>query len=267
MTDAAAHPRSLLGRARRVRALLPILVRREIRTRYRTSVLDLLWTVITPVAIMAVYGFILTRSFKVTGSCAPYLTSAWTGLVLWTVFATAVGSAVYSLVASSDLITKVYFPLEAMPLANTGAALVDLVVGVVTMVVLALAQGVTIRPVAVLAVLSVGLLVLWAAVLAMIAAVLAVFIRDAIHAVNLAIRVGFFLTPVMYESALLPESIAWTAHVNPVAVAIDGVRAALLCGRSPNLVVLAGHYAIALAAFVLSVAYIRSVESRAVDVV
>jgi ABC-type polysaccharide/polyol phosphate export permease len=243
-----------------------VLVTREIRTRYRTSVLDIAWAVITPVVLMVVYGLILTQSFNVTGSCAPYLSSAWTGLVVWTAFSTALGGAVSSLVASSNLINKVYFPLEAIPLAIVGASLLDLAVGLASLVVLVLVQGVHLELVGFAAVLPVAVLILWSAILSMLTAVLAVFARDVIHAVGLGLRVGFFATPVMYETGFLPGSLAWTAKLNPVAVAINGIRDAVLCGRSPNLALVGIHLAGGVAVFFLVVSYIRAIEPRVVDV-
>jgi ABC-type polysaccharide/polyol phosphate export permease len=93
-----------------------------------------------------------------------------------------------------------------------------------------------------------------------------VFARDIIHAVGLGLRVGFFATPVMYETGFLPSSLSWTAKLNPIAVAINGVRDALLCGRSPNLMLVGAHLVAGVAAFVLVVHYIRAIESRVVDV-
>ena len=252
---------------RRVRSLLPILVKREIRTRYRTSLLDLAWAVITPVALLGVYGLILSKSFNVDSACGPYLSSAWAGLVLWTAFSTAVGGAVYSLVAASDLITKVYFPLEAMPLSVAGASLLDLGVGLLSLLVLVMVQGVPLGAAALTMVLPIAVLVVWSAVMSVAVAVLAVFIRDTIHAVNLALRLGFFATPVMYDASFLPPAFAWSASVNPVAAAIAGVRDALLCARAPNVGLLTVHLVVGLVAFVLAVRYVRSVESRIVDVV
>jgi lipopolysaccharide transport system permease protein len=264
---AADHPHRLVARARRVAALLPILVRREIRTRYRTSVLDLGWAVITPVALMTVYGLVLTRSFDVTATCAPYLTSAWAGVVLWTAFANAVGSAATSLTSSADLITKVYFPLEAMPLSVAGVSLLDLAVGLVSLIGLALVQGVHLGPTAFAAVLPIAVLIVWTALISMVTAVLATFVRDVIHGVALALRLGFFATPVMYEVGFLPGALRWTATANPIAASITGVRATVLCGVAPATALLAAHLLVGLGACGLSVVYIRSVESRVVDVV
>lgn len=257
----------LVTRAHRVWALLQILTPREFRTRYRQSVLDVAWALISPVTVCAVYGIILTRSFDVGAACSPYLSSAWTGLVLWTFFATAVGTAAWSLISTADLLSKVYFPREAIPLSVVGAGGVDLAVGLVTVLVVVLVQGVDLRPIALTAVFAVVVLIVWSAAISILVAVVSVFLRDVNHAVQLALRVGFFATPVMYESAVLPEGLAWTSTVNPVAVAIDGVREPLLCGQSPAYGLLSIQLGAGLALLVLSVLYTRAIERRMVDVI
>lgn len=246
-------------------SLLPVLSVREIRSRYRHSVLDVLWSLLTPILVLVVYGLVLTRSFAVESACGPYLSSAWVGLVVWSFFAAALGNGVSSLVAASDLITKVYFPREAIPLSSVGASLLDLGVGAVTIVVLLPIQG--IRPTWMWAwsLVAVVMIVVWSAALTVAAAALAVFARDTVHAVHLALRIGFFATPVVYESQLLPDAFAWSAKWNPVAVAIDVLRAALLCGQRPDLRLLAIHTVAGALLFVGSILFVRRVEAQLVD--
>jgi lipopolysaccharide transport system permease protein len=256
----------LRRRVRRVADLVAILTPRELRLRYRENLLDVAWALITPVAVMIVYGIVLTQSFNASGSCSPYLSSAWTGLVVWTFFATALGTASWSLLTSSDLITKVYFPREALPLSVVGATLLDLGIGVVTIVIVALVQGVSLGPMAFAAIPALVLLLLWTAAACVFAAALAVFLRDVTQAVQLFLRVGFFATPVMYEPSLLPHALAWTATVNPLAVAISGVRQPVLCGVAPDWEPLLLQLVAGAVLLVLSVLYVRSVESRMADV-
>lgn len=251
---------------RRTAALVRILTPREVRLKYRENVLDVAWALITPVAIMAVYGVVLTQSFDVTGSCAPYLSTAWAGLVPWTFFASAVGVAVWSLLSSADLMSKIYFPREAIPLSVVGAALIDLAIGVVTVFGVALFQGVDVGVTSLAVVPALAVLVVWTAVIGLFSAAVAVFLRDTTQAVQLGLRVGFFATPVMYEPALLPEAFRWTASVNPLAVAIEGIRDGLLCGTWPQWGLLFLHLTIGLALLVAGVLYVRSVESRMTDV-
>ena len=229
--------------------------------------LNIAWAFIGPVVVLAVYGTVLTQGFKVTGNGTPYLSSAWAGLVIWTFFATALGGAVSSLVSSADLITKLYFPREAIPLAQTAAALAELGAGLLALVVIALIQGVRPGAMALLAVLPLILILLWTAALSVFAAVLAAFVRDTVHAVHLALRVGFFATPVVYDTSFLPGKLQWMVRLNPVAVSITALRDTFLRNRLPEMTLLGVHLALGVVALVGSVLYARAVESRVVDVI
>lgn len=135
---AAEVVRSLIARCHRTLQLVRVLAPRELRVRYRQSLLDLVWALISPIVILIVYGLVLTQSFGVNGTCGPYLSSAWIGLVLWTFFGTALGSSVTSLISASDMVTKLYFPRETLPLAMVGSALADLGIGLGTIAVVLL---------------------------------------------------------------------------------------------------------------------------------
>ena len=257
---------ALRPRLQRDAGLVRILALRELKLRYRENVLDIAWALITPVAIMAVYGVVLTQSFDAESQCAPYLSSAWTGLVVWTFFATALGTASWSMLTASDLIGKVYFPREVLPLASVGATLLDLGVGLVTIVAVVLVQQVHLSAVALTALPSLAVLVVWTAALCIFSSAAAVFLRDITQGVQLFLRVGFFATPVMYEPSLLPDALAWTASVNPLAVVIGGLRDPVLCGQQPDWAVLAAQFAVGTTLLALAVLYVRSVESRMTDV-
>lgn len=268
MTDSPLDlPGGYLARCRWTIELIRVLAPRELRTRYRQSVLDISWALISPIAVLIVYGIVLTQSFNVTGGGVPYLSMAWSGLVLWTFFSMSLAGSVTSLISAQDLVTKVYFPKEALPLSMVGASLVDLAIGLVTVFILAPVQGVSLTVYAVTSVLPIAVLVVWAAALSVLVAVVAAFVRDVPHLVQLSIRVGFFATPVMYDAAQLPPALRWTATVSPVAVAIEGFRDAVLRGRLPDLTLLMLHLAIGAGLLVLSVFYTRAVESRVTDVV
>lgn len=267
LVDVSRSGGGLVERERRVASLLRILVPRDLHTRYRRSAFDLLWAVITPVVLLAVYGLILTKAFGVTSNCGPYLSSAWIGLVVWTFFATSLGGGVYSLISASDLLTKVYFPREALPLATVGATFLDLGVGLVLTVAVVLVQGVRPGITAVAVVLPLAVLIVWTAAVTVFSATVAVFARDAVHVVNLLLRVGFFATPVMYESSQLPSAFAWSAKVNPLAVVIDGFRAAVLCGEWPDWKLLGAHLAAGVLGLLAVVLFVRRTESRIADVV
>ncbi len=264
---ATGHQPTLVSRSVRTVGLVGVLTLRELRVRYRQSVLDVAWALISPIVILAVYGLVLTQSFDVSAGCGPYLSSAWLGLVVWTFFATAAGTSVTSLITSADLITKVYFPREALPLSMVGASLADLGIGFATVLILLPVQGIRFDWPALGAILPLAVVIVWAAAISVFIAVISAFVRDVPHAVQLALRVGFFATPVMYEASFLPPGLAWTASVNPVAVCITALRQCLLCGQWPNGGLLIVQLAAGLVTFGLAILYTRSVEARITDVI
>lgn len=235
VADRDVGRRDLATRTRWALGLAWTLAGRDLRIRYRSSWLDVAWALVVPVVTLAVYGYVLTHGFSATASCSPYVVSAWGGLVLWTFFAGAVGGATTSLLGAADMVGKAYFPREAVPLGSTIAASVELVTGLVLFVPLLYLQGVRPGPVAIAALPALVLLVVWTAAIGNLMALLTVFLRDAAHAVHLALRVGFFATPVVYESGFLPPGLSRFTSWSPVSVAIEDLRTAVLCGQVPPL--------------------------------
>lgn len=253
------------ARLRRVRHLVRALAEREFKTRYRQSVLDVAWGFVSPIVIMAVYGVILRQAFDVEGDGLPYLSFAWLGVVVWTFFATGLGTAIPSLLQSAELVSKVYFPREAVPLAAVCAALVDLAIASATVVALAFVQHVPPGRTVVAAAVPLAVLLVWTAAIAVVGGVLSVFVRDVNHFAQLALRVGFFATPVMYPVSHLPGELRWLGTVNPVAVAIEALRDTVLRDRWPDWELLAVHGAVGLVVLAGAILYTRSVEDRIVD--
>lgn len=255
------------GLVRRVASFMPLLrmwTAREFSARYRQSALDVLWSLVQPVATLAIYGSLLTGAFGVTGDGLPYLSFAWAGLAPWTFVANALAMCVVA-ISFEGSISKTYFPREVIPLAIVGAAFVDLVIQTVILFVLALVQGIRPSHHAVALVLVDLVLIVWVAAIGVFAAALAVFIRDVRHVTGLVLRLGFFASPIMYPVTQYPERFAWVVDVNPVAVAAEGTRDVLLRGTWPDWGVLLTHGLVGGVLLVLSLMYVRSVEPRMVD--
>jgi lipopolysaccharide transport system permease protein len=257
---------TLMRRVREELPLLSIWTGRTFQTRYRQSALDVLWSVVNPIAVLLIYGFVFTQAFSVTGDGVPYLSLAWSGLVVWTFASSTVQLAAQSMAAAADTIAKVYFSREVVPLAEVGAGAIDLGIWFVLLVGLALVQGVSIGVTAVAVVPALLLLLVWTAGASVFVGVVSVFVRDVRPTIGLLVRVGFIATPVMYPVSALPESVRWTADVNPIAVVIEAIRDALLRGTWPQWPLLLVHLVAGVVVLVASVAYTRAVEHRMVDV-
>lgn len=226
--------RPLGERIRTVASLTVTWTRRDLRVRYRQSVLRSSWSLLQPLTILATYGLVLTAVLDVRSDDAPYLTFAWSGLILYTFFSQALSLGVGSIQQASSIISRVYFPREVLPLSVIGGALIDLAIMLVTLVVLVWVQ-VGPPPVQIVALpLVLVMLVAWTVAATLFAATLTTFRRDLNFAVPLFLRVLFIVTPVMYPASLIDQISPVLVDVNPLAVAIESARDVVYRGVWPD---------------------------------
>ena len=245
--------------------LVVSITKREFGTRYRQGALHVAWLVIQPALLIAVYSLVFKGILRVGTTDIPYLAFIVTGFVPWRFFSGALGS-IGAISENPSLISKIYFPREVIPMANTFVGLPELFVGMLILLCVALAQGFPLSIYFVALPLSLVLLVLCSLNLTVVLTAVAVFLRDLNQGLPVALMVIFFATPIMYPQELVPSSLAWLNAVNPLAVAIAGIRAAVLEGQWPQWGLLALHIAIAAAGVGASFAYMRSVEHRMPDI-
>jgi ABC-type polysaccharide/polyol phosphate export permease len=256
-----------LSRTRFLIRLLPLWTAREIKAQFRQSAFDIGWALLTPVITVVGYGFVLTRAFGVDGDGIPYIVFAWAGVVMWTFAANAMMRGASSLVGSAELVRKVPFPKEVVPLANVAAAGLELVVGVVVLIALMIQQGVRPGATAVAAIPVMAAFVIWICGCAILFATVTTFVRDLQHGLAVLLRIGIFVTPVMYPASEVPARYRWALDTNPLAVFIDSLRACLLRGTWPDWTLLGWHSAAGLILLLAAVGYLRRVEGRLADVV
>lgn len=245
--------------------LLRLWAGREFSARYRQSVLDIAWSVIQPAATLTIYGVLLVTAFHVSGDSLPYLSFAWGGMCIWAFMSNAIGMAVPGLSDASGAMSKTYFPREIIPLAVVGAAAMDLVVQTAILVAIAIIQGVGVDGHMVALVVVYAVAATWTAALCVLWAALAAFIRDVRHATGLILQAFFFASPIMYPVTRFPPHFAWTAHWNPVAILVEATRDAALRHRWPAWSLLGTLCLVGVVLLAGAIAYVRSVESRMVD--
>jgi len=238
---------------------------REVRTRYRQSMGRGLWNLAQPAFMVAIYGFVFTQVFEITGEGLPYVVMAWAGLVSWQFATYGIHMAVGSFLAEAGTLPKVWYPRIVVPLAPTVAALMDLAIGMVVLVALMIIQGVAIPGTIVLLPVPLILIVIWTVGLSLFVAPFTVFVRDLTAIVPLITRLGFFATPVMYAAATIPDDLQWMVTWNPFAVGIEGVRDVALRGFYPDWGPIAMWSLAGIVVVLLSYAYLRRVENQLVD--
>jgi lipopolysaccharide transport system permease protein len=252
----------------RYRELLYFLVWRDVKVRYKQTVLGAAWAILQPFMTMVVFSIFFGKLAGLgakTGGI-PYPIYVYAGLLPWTFFATALGSCGSSLVGSAHLITKVYFPRLIIPLAAVGAGLVDLAVSFVVLLGLMAYYGTGLSwQLVLIPFLLAGTFLAAAGVGALLAA-LTVSYRDFRYVVPFLVQTWMFMTPVIYPTAIVPERWRWALALNPMTGLIDGFRAAILGAPLDGSHVILS-LAAALVLFLIGATYFRSVERQFADLI
>jgi lipopolysaccharide transport system permease protein len=251
----------------RYRELVTFLALRDVKVRYKQAVFGMLWAVIRPVVAIAVFTVVFGRLVHAPSDGVPYVLFAFTGVIMWTLFADGLDGATTSLVANAALITKVYFPRVAVPLAGVLPRLLDFGVSLVLLVVLVLVARRPPGP----QVLLLPIVVLWCALLAfgigLIFATIHVRYRDAHHALGLLTQVWLFASPVAYSSSLVPPQWRWLYALNPMVAPLEGARWALLGTPRPSVPVVAASLSTGLLAVWAGLRTFARNERRLADVI
>jgi len=212
------------------RELFYFLTWRDIKVRYKQTVLGAGWAVLQPLMTMLIFSYFFGQLVGVPSDGIPYPLFAYTGLLTWTFFSNAVTLASNSLVANSGLIAKVYFPRLIIPAATVAGSLVDFGIASALLVPLMAYYRVTLSWAVVLVPGLMLLTTLLALAVGMLVSALTVRYRDVRYALPFVIQLWFFMTPIIYPSTLLPPSRRWLLALNPLTGIVDGYRA-LLYGR------------------------------------
>jgi lipopolysaccharide transport system permease protein len=248
------------------RELFQFLVWRDIKIRYKQTVLGGLWAVLQPLLPMIIFTLFFGRLAGIQTDGPPYPLFTYSGLVLWTFFANAVSQSSNSLVGNQALVSKVYFPRIFIPLASIGALLLDLLISLVLLFALMAYYD---WPVSVgcLAVpfYLVGTL-LASSGLGLILSALNVRFRDVKYAVPFFIQMGLFVSPVIYPLQYIPPQYQLLLGLNPMSGMIVGFRHSLL-GGPVNWPLIAISTATSLGLFVAGLFIFRRTERRFADII
>ncbi len=216
------------------RELVAFFALRDVKVRYKQAIFGAAWAVVQPLAGAAIFTVVFDRLANVPSEGIPYLVFAFAGFSLWSYFSTSVDNARSSLVNNAALITKVYFPRLAAPVASVLPGLVDLAVALVVLLVMLIWVGL----VPGIAIVAAPLFLLGAIIVALgtgtLFAALTVQYRDVDHVFGLLIQLWLFATPVAYPSSLVKGSWRWLYHLNPMVGVVDGWRWSLLGAPRPG---------------------------------
>ena len=251
--------------------LVRSLVRKELAGRYRGSALGPVWAVLRPAVMIGIYTFIFAgvfgARFGAAGTAGDYALYLFCGLLPWTAFQESVQTSSTVIVTHSNLVKRVVFPLETLPLSLTIAAHVTQLFGMVVLVAAAAASQGGLHPT-----------ILWLPVLlapqllaslgaAWLMASLGVFLRDTEQFIGLVLTAWLFLTPIIYPEQAVPARYAFYVNLNPFTPLVRSYRRTLLEGLPPDWGGLAYFTLFALASFVLGYWWFARTRKNFADVV
>lgn len=248
------------------RELLGFLVWRDVKIRYKQTLLGGLWAVLQPLIAMLIFGLLFGRVAGIGNVGAPYPLFTFAGLVPWTFFANAVGLSSNSLIGSEQMIRKIYFPRIMVPLAMIAALGLDMLISLLMMAALMLYYQ---WPVTIAVLwLPIFLFGSWlvASGLGLFLSALNVQYRDVKYAVPFFTQMLFFVTPVLYPISRVPPKLQFLVSLNPMAGMVEGFRCALL-GSRVSWVVVSSSAAEGVLLFLAGLFFFRRLERSFADVI
>lgn len=248
------------------RELFFFFVWRDLKVRYKQTFLGATWAILQPLVLVGVFSISVGKLSGVSPTSIPYPVFALAGLVVWTLFSSALQGSSQSLVENSNLVSKVYFPRILMPVAAGATFLIDFVLAMVVLVGMMTYYGV-----------GLSLSSLWSVPLALLTLVAALGVgiylaglnvryRDVRYAVPFLIQVGLFISPIAYSTSVIPARWRALYGLNPMAGIIEGFRAALLGTSFPTALAAEGT-GVAFLALLLGILYFHRVERAFADVI
>lgn len=248
------------------RELLFFLAWRDVKVRYKQTLLGIAWVIVQPLLMTLVFTVFLGRIVRVPTGNTPYALMVYIGLLPWTFFSSAIVSSGNSIVGNAHLITKVYFPRMVIPAAAIGARLVDFAVSFVILVGLMIYYGVGVTAGIAMLPLLLTLTTLLALGLGMLISALNVKYRDVGMMLPVLVQLWMFASPVLYPVSLVPGRWRALYILNPLTGIIAGFRSSLL-GEAFDWTALVFSAAITVALLFYSAVLFHRVEKNFADIV
>ena len=249
------------------RDLLYFLVARDIKVKYKQTVLGGLWAIIQPFFMMVVFTLFFGKLAKIPSDGIPYPIFNYTAMIAWTYFAQAVSQSGNSIVGSGSLITKVYFPRIIIPLTPVMAGLLDFFIAFIVLLGMMLYFHIYPTIMVLMLPVLILLMMLIASGVGMLLAALNAKYRDIRYTIPFLMQFWMFATPIVYPASLVPEKYRMIYALNPMTGVIEGFRSALLGTVAfPTQMVLMSLI-VSLILFLTGLTYFKQVERHFADVI
>lgn len=219
------------------REMIFSMVQKDLRGRYKGSFLGFLWTFINPLLQLLVYNLVF--SIILRSGVDKYYLFLFVALIPWIFFSSAITGGSVSVIAQKDLVKKIYFPNEVIPISYVTSCFVNMLLGFVVVIGVVIYSGVHISSLALLCLPVVMIVEYFLALgIAMITSAVTVYFRDLEHILTIIAMAWMYITPVVYDIEICPTEYRWIMHINPMTSVIIAFRDILYYGRVPEMMTL-----------------------------
>ena len=218
------------------RELLKTNIKKEIRGKYKGSWLGVIWTFLNPLLMLAIYAIVFPHILRV--DVENYTIFMIVALIPWNFFTTAIQTGTNSVVINGNILKKVYFPREIIPISITISQLINFLITCIIVAIFILFSGVGFSIHLLLFPLLVLIQFMLTLGLTFILSALTVFVRDVSHFVSVILTLGFYATPIVYLGSMLPENLQIFLKLNPMAQLVESYRSVLYYHELPNMMML-----------------------------
>lgn len=248
------------------RELFYIFAWRDIKVRYKQTVIGVLWAVLQPILLMVIFSTFFGGLAKIPSEGVPYPVFVFSGLLYWNYFSTSLTGTSNSLIDNENILKKIYFPRLVLSLSPSLTPMIDFIISLVVLFGIMLYYGTTFH--LSLLVLPIVLLLAFLAAsgLGMFLAALNVRYRDIRYALPFFIQSLLFLTPVIYPTTLIPEQYRWILSLNPMTGIIEAARASITGAKPLDIELLGLSALISLLLFTIGIFYFRKTERFFADI-
>lgn len=242
------------------RELLKTSIKKDIRGRYKNSILGVFWSFLNPLLQLAVYAIVFPLIMK--SDIPNYTVFVCCGLIPWTFFSTAISRTSFVMVENGNIIKKVYFPREILPISIVTSELVNFFISTIMILAFVLAYGmgftwyIVFYPLILIVqyVLLIGI--------SLLVSSLTVYFRDLQHFIGILLQLLFYATPIVYGMDIIPVSFQWILKLNPMSYIIDGYRSIFYYQRMPDLVGLGIVFAISIVLCIVGYFIFNKLQKR-----
>jgi lipopolysaccharide transport system permease protein len=249
------------------RELLINLVIREIKIRYKQSILGIAWAVFQPLLMMVIFTIVFSYFARMPSDGIPYPLFSYSALLPWIFFSSAINKSTHSLVNNRNLITKVYFPREILPITSIITALIDFGVASIVFIGLLIFYQVDVSWYILLLLPIIIIQVFLVLGLSLFFSSLNVFFRDIGQVVPLLIQVWMYLSPIVYPISLVPEKVRYLYILNPMVGIIDSYRKVIIQGTAPDFTYLSVSLIVTFIICFFSNKFFRRLEMSFADII